>query len=325
MTATTATQTASAQTSGVAGNFRHQALFYSGLDDFVAGTCRFIREGIDAGEPALVVVGRAKIELLRRALGPEADSVRFADMADVGANPARIIPVWREFFSAYAGSGRRLRGIGEPIWASRSSAELVECQRHESLLNLAFADSSAWWLLCPYDRQTLDRNVLEEARCSHPFVTDERGEGPSKAYRGLASLAGPFDLPLAEPPPDAEVVRFEHGDLAVLRWFVWDRATSRGFSPGRAADLVLAVNEVATNSLRHATGSGDLRLWTSEASLICEISDEGHIDSPLVGRVRPVAGQTSGYGLWLANQLCDLVQVRSFTSGSAVRIHMNAG
>jgi hypothetical protein len=29
-----------------------------------------------------------------------------------------------------------------------------------------------------------------------------------------------------------------------------------------------------------------------------------------------------GYGLWLANQLCDLVQVRSFPTGSAVRLHM---
>jgi prepilin-type processing-associated H-X9-DG protein len=34
----------------------------------------------------------------------------------------------------------RLRGAGEPIWPERRPAELVECQRHESLLNVAFAD-----------------------------------------------------------------------------------------------------------------------------------------------------------------------------------------
>jgi hypothetical protein len=36
-----------------------------------------------------------------------------------------------------------------------------------------------------------------------------------------------------------------------------------------------------------------------------------------------VADQTSGFGLWLANQLCDLVQIRSFDGGSAVRLLMS--
>ena len=45
---------------------------------------------------------------------------------------------------------------------------------------------------------------------------------------------------------------------------------------------------------------------------------------PLVGRERP-AGPAGGYGLWLANQLCDLVQVRSFPAGSVVRLHMRVG
>ena len=35
-----------------------------------------------------------------------------------------------------------------------------------------------------------------------------------------------------------------------------------------------------------------------------------------------VHGQPGGYGLWLANQLCDLVQIRSLPAGTAVRLHM---
>ena len=49
--------------------------------------------------------------------------------------------------------------------------------------------------------------------------------------------------------------------------------------------------------------------------------DQAGASSPL-GRERPAAGQVGGHGLWLANQLCDLVQVRSFPTGSAVRLHM---
>ena len=52
--------------------------------------------------------------------------------------------------------GKRLRGIGEPIWAARTPAEMAECHRHEGLLNVAFADSPGFWLLCPYDTTTLD-------------------------------------------------------------------------------------------------------------------------------------------------------------------------
>ena len=43
--------------------------------------------------------------------------------------------------------------------------------------------------------------------------------------------------------------------------------------------------------------------------------------SPLVGRERPVSAQVGGYGLWLANEVCDLVQIRCYATGSAVRLH----
>ena len=119
--------------------FRHEALMYANTAEFVAGTVPFIRAGVEADEPVLVVESVEKIEILRAALGKDAGSVLFADMADVGANPARIIPAWKEFVSRHGGGGRRLRGIGEPIWKGRGPAELVESQRHEALLNVAFA------------------------------------------------------------------------------------------------------------------------------------------------------------------------------------------
>ena len=112
-------------------SFRHEALFYANHDRFMQGTTSFIRDGLAADEPALVVVSAEKIEQLQRALEDPNDLVRFADMDAVGTNPARIIPAWRDFVDEHAGV-RPFRGIGEPIWAARSPEELVECQRHES-------------------------------------------------------------------------------------------------------------------------------------------------------------------------------------------------
>src|SRR3954447_19900856 len=134
---------------GSHGRFRHEALFYADLEEFLEGTAAFLREGAQAGDAALAVVSGPKIEALRSRLNGHVDHVTFADMDEVGANPARIIPAWREFVDA--NPGRRLRGIGEPICAQRAPAELVECQRHESLLNLAFSDASGFHLVCPYD------------------------------------------------------------------------------------------------------------------------------------------------------------------------------
>src|SRR4029453_12727343 len=234
-------------------------LLYAGEVDFLAGTLPFIREGVAADEPVLVAVSAARIGLLRSALGRDADRGAFADMAGVGATPARITPAWRDFVAANDVARRRARGIGEPIWAARTPAELVECQRHETLLNLAFAGVPAWWLLCPYDTTTLGTEVLEEAWRSHPFVT-EGGVGIGSAtYHGLERAAEPFAAPLPDPPGEPAALSFELASLAELRGLVAGHAEAAGLDPARTADLVLAVDEVATNSLRHGGGRGTLR------------------------------------------------------------------
>src|ERR671931_1095561 len=180
-------------------SFRHEALFYAGRDDFVRRTAAFLRDALEAEEPTLVVVDETKIDLLREELDGAAGAIHFADMAEVGTNPARIIPAWREFVSRHAPSGRRLRGIGEPIWPERSAAELAECERHESLLNLAFAGRPSWWLLCPYDTEALEPAAVEEARRTYPFVLEDGAGRASAAYYGVDAIAAPFAEPLPEP------------------------------------------------------------------------------------------------------------------------------
>jgi anti-sigma regulatory factor (Ser/Thr protein kinase) len=302
--------------------FRHEAFLYSGEEQFLSGAMPFIHEALAAGEPVLVVVDSAKIELLRAELAGDEPEVQFADMSKVGDNPARIIPAWREFLDRRTAPGKRVWGIGEPIWAGRSDAELVEAQRHESLLNLAFADAGALSLLCPYDTGVLGADVIAEAHRSHPTVVQGGARRASDAYCGLDAVAAPFAEPLPEPRSRVRMVAFESADLADVRGFVADCAREAGLDCSRGDDLVLAVNEVATNSVRHGGGRGTLRAWQERDALICEVSDCGRLDDPLAGRQRPGTGAIGGYGLWLANQVCDLVQLRSFADGSAVRVHM---
>jgi anti-sigma regulatory factor (Ser/Thr protein kinase) len=302
--------------------FRHEALLYEGDHEFVAAATSFIREAVAVNEPTLVMVPGQKVTRLREQLDT-GDVVYFADMHEVGSNPARIIPAWRSFAMAY--EGRRLRGIGEPIWPQRSPAELVECQLHESLLNLAFADVPAFRLLCPYDTAALSADVIAEARRSHPFVL--AGERPtySQEYHGLEAVVAPSDDPMPAPPDHATELAFGPGQLAHVRAFVSHHAAGTGLSRARVEDLVTAINELATNSLLYGGAFGSVHIWVDTDGLICEVRDAGTISDPLIGRRSPETDQNGGRGMWMANQLCNLVRVRSSSEGTVVRVHIRHG
>ena len=90
----------------------------------------------------------------------------------------------------------------------------------------------------------------------------------------------------------------------------------------RASDLVLAVSEVAANTLRHTPSSGTLAIWHDPHEIVCEIRDNGVITDPLAGRRRPAPDALGGHGLWLVHQVCDLVELRSDNTGTTVRMHM---
>ena len=307
--------------------FQHEVVMYDGVEGYVDATVPFITRGLEAGETVLVVVPAQKIALLRSALGSRAENVMFRDMEQAGRNPARIIPLWKEFLQDVAGS-RRVRGIGEPIYEGRGQQELDECQRHERLLNEAFRSSPAWQLLCPYDTRALPGDVIAQAHRTHPWVLglgDADTELPSSnadfvdAALGASTLAGT----LPPPPPGLRVLHFEGGSLDMVRGFVRAHAQTAGLDTHQVNDLLLAVNEIATNSLRYGGGQGELRVWRVDQHLVCEVRDAGVITDPLIGRHWPDHLDHGGRGVWLANQLCDLVQIRSSAQGTVVRLHLH--
>lgn len=130
------------------------------------------------------------------------------------------------------------------------------------------------------------------------------------------------DVALYAAPRVTKELRFTGADLRTLRRFVSQQAREVSFEEDRVEDLVLAVNELATNSVRHGGGQGIARIWREGDMLLCEVLDGGHIDDPSVGRVCPTPDQQTGRGLWLVDRLCDSVQISSSSAGSVVRVHM---
>ena len=259
----------------------------------------FLVEGASVGAPALVATSAHHIDMLRA----ELDGVRqltFLDMPSVGRNPACIIPVWQDFIDRYP--GQELRGIGEPIWAGRSEAELDECHRHEALLNRAIAQDTPLHLLCPYDASALDPATLDRARHTHPMPGSP---GPD---RGDAVFAGPAP----RPPAAVRPLPVDMVDLRGLAARLRSEARGLGLGNDRADDVALVGVELCTNAIRHGGGAGAVAIWQEDGSVICQVEDGGGpLVDPLVGRRKPLPNQPGGRGLWLVNHLSDLVQIRS--------------
>jgi anti-sigma regulatory factor (Ser/Thr protein kinase) len=296
--------------------FRHEALIYSDAQEFLEGTVPFLRAALEADEPVLVAVSQGQTALLEAELGEDATRVRFADMETLGRNPGRIIPFWRQFVDQF--SGRPVRGIGEPVWPGREHHEIDECQRHESLLNVAFGGSSAWSLLCPYDGSRLSDEVLACVGASHQHVA---GKAVPEEAAGYLDGSDCFSGEFPGRPPEMDSLTFTRDGLAQVRRRVENAAALVGLPADRTADLVLAASELAANSVLHGGGTGTMRVWRDGDRLVVEVEDRGWIGEQLVGRVRPLPTQQGGLGLWLANQLCDLVQIRSGANGTTVRLH----
>jgi anti-sigma regulatory factor (Ser/Thr protein kinase) len=132
---------------------------------------------------------------------------------------------------------------------------------------------------------------------------------------------GRWDAP-DDPPPGAVTLIYRENQAAVRRWAA-DRARRAGLAPERVGDLVIAVGELAGNTLLHTSGPGSLSIWVADGEIICQVQDSGQISDPLAGTRRlDAADPGRGRGLWVVNQLCDLVEKRTGASGTTVRLHM---
>jgi hypothetical protein len=198
---------------------------------------------------------------------------------------------------------------------------LIESQHHEALLNLAFATGAELTLLCPYDIAALASSVVGEARRSHPVLVSRSGRRPSTDYRGLEAAAATVTMPLPQAPATAPEIVLDGLDPLVLSGFLFDLASRAALVEARQEDLLLAVIAVAHGL---AGRRGSLKIWGVDGAVVCEIRSQSPIYDPLAGREWPPSDRNSHRGLWVANQLCNLVQFRRLDSETVVRLHMAA-
>ncbi|WP_199441949.1 sensor histidine kinase [Umezawaea beigongshangensis] len=300
--------------------FGHEALLYHDTTELLAGTTTFLSEGVEADDALLVVTPEPGLSLLREKLGRLGERVTFLDMSEVGRNPGRILPGVLMAFAA-SNADRRVRVVSEAVWKGRSEAEYPACVQHEALINSAFAGRRAT-IRCPYDLSSLDERAVADAERTHPVLVERNRSRVSAAYDAAAAVAE-HDQPLPPPPGGVVAHPFEARQLAAMRHLVFQHALDSGLAQNVAEDLVLAVNELTTNSVVHATGGGVLRIWSEDDAVVCEVRDNGTFGDSPAGRIPPSPSSSfSGYGLMMTNMLCDLVRIHTSPEGTAIRVHV---
>ena len=302
--------------------YEHDLALYDSPDEVADVAVPFLRAGLEAGDRVVVVVGRQATAVLTEALAGD-DRVLVLDPADVYRlrTPAAVTAL-RELAEREAPPGRRVRVVGETVFGP-TPRQWLEWQRYEAVINQALHPQPLWGL-CLYDTGRLPAEVVDAGLRTHPNLVTAEGRRPNPDYQHPAD----FLRSLPTPPEPLEATEpllavDEVSDFVGLRHAVRAQLADLGGAPDLVEDLHLAIDEMASNAVRHGAPPVQLRLWAAGDRVVCRISDRGAgMDDPFAG-FGPAHGSDlsrGGMGLWLARQLCDHVDVIDDGVGLTVRL-----
>ncbi|MCW3063065.1 MAG: hypothetical protein JWN32_237 [Solirubrobacterales bacterium] len=293
---------------------RHHAFVYESDDEYVGRSVAFLKEGLEAGEGAIVGNARGGLAMMREALGRDADRVSFVDVSSTYTRPARAVAAYYGTFLSHLRRTPSVRAVAD-LQLGPTSAEWDEWMAYEAITNLAYSHLPVW-VLCTYDANALPDPVVESAGRTHPkmlgagWQASEDFEDPRAVVRKLAP----------EPYPLPELRSFSAGeDLEAFRERLARELAAERVPEAKALEMLVAGTEVAANAMRHGAGIEEVRMGRAEGRFVCEIVDRGSgFDDPVAGYLAPREG--TGTGLWVARQLAWRLEFFHSPGGFTARI-----
>ncbi|MGY1749055.1 anti-sigma factor RsbA family regulatory protein [Modestobacter sp. SYSU DS0511] len=302
--------------------FEHDALLYDSPDELAAVAGSFLLEGLALGEAAVIAVSEENTGLVREAVRNDPRVVVLERRALYRSRTPTAITTFRKVPTEYAAPGARARVVGEVDFGT-TVADRREWQRYESVINHAFAGLPLTGL-CVFDTQRLPQEVLDTAVHTHPHRRGSDGRVSNPGFIDPARYVTTLPVPVEPMESTTPALAVEDvSDFIGLRHTVRDRLAAVDGPDDLIEDFLLAVDEMASNAVRHGRPPVGLQLWVEPGTLVCTIRDSGRgWDDPFAG-YGPAHGQDlshGGMGLWLARQLCDHVAIRRDEAGNSVRL-----
>ena len=298
---------------------RHDMLVHTGEDEFVGRIAPFLLAGVEAGESVLAVSGPATRAALQDELGSGREHVTFIDADTVYIRPEAALASYDRTLRALADDGARgIRGVAV-LPGCDTVADWQRWIAYEAIVNRALAHHPAW-IVCAYDTSVVDPAVVADMRRTHPEVAGDDAcgchayEDPADVVRAIAPAAVPAPLPALRPlAPAADAPQFRAHLTAAME--------AAGVACDRARDMLLAASEVFSNADRHGGGLRDARAGVVDGRFVCELSDHGPgIADPLTGYLPPHDGADGGFGMWVARQATERMDLLADPAGLTVRL-----
>lgn len=272
--------------------------------------------------PVLTVFPDELAEQIGRRLGPVANDVDTLPYQDCYDIAPRTLARFVDTVHAYCAAGYRPTLVGGPLLVERKPEEVLGWMQMEAVLNDALADVDAH-LVCCYPRTGQPAWAYGAALATHPRVLVDGAASRNASYVDppafLASHPEPAPAPLRTP---STAFRFGGRDLRTIRRLVEQQGAQAGLPEERQEELVLAVNEAASNTLEHGPGSGTVKFWINDNGITCEVHDTGQFDQPHLGLLPPTPTSVRGRGLWLIRQLPDRTCLWQNDTGTTIRMTM---
>jgi anti-sigma regulatory factor (Ser/Thr protein kinase) len=308
--------------------FLHDAFLFDSPAHLVEVAVPWLREGLDAGDAAVIATSAGTADVLREALDGD-QRVHVLERGDVyrARTPTAITTFRGLRDERSAAPGATVRVVGEVDFGP-TERDWLEWQRYEAVINEALAGCSLWGL-CVFDTQRLPDPLIDSALQTHQQVRTRQGRRANPHFvepaEYLRTLPIPVE-PLEAGPP--RLAARDVSDFIGLRHAVAAELSGVPAPRDLVEDFLLAVDEMTSNALRHGRPPVSLRLWVAGDRIVCTIGDRGAgWDDPFAG-YGPAHGDDlsrGGMGLWLARQLCDHVDIWTDADGAHVRLTVRLG
>jgi anti-sigma regulatory factor (Ser/Thr protein kinase) len=298
----------------------HAVAVHHSRDDLLRQLLPLVEAAVERGEPVALAVQPSTMDDLSDAFGSVPGLLQLAT------------PEGREGGSGQTLAGRRARQLRELTEQAGAVTVISEHWNRfdgvdggfwtelDAAMNVALSDLPLQ-MTCFFPEMPLHLEILDGARRNHALllVGGEHRRNPEyqRPREVLAELPAPAPVLLG--PPDLRLA-FGAWQLNEVRDAVESSLLAAGYSPDRAEDVVLAVNEVATNAVEHGTSDAQISVWAAGDGFVFEVQDDGALHDPLPGLRAPHPSEARGRGVWIARQVCDSLHVWAGRTGTHVRM-----
>lgn len=303
-----------------AGGLRHAAYLHRSEKDLLDRMEPLARSALHRGERVALALRPTTQEALVLRLHEPSGIVRMGHPEDpeVASGQTLAVRRARELRSLTTASGPVT--VLSEHWDRYDGPDGTFWTELDAALAIALADLPVS-LTCFFPDMPLHQSVLDGAMANHPVLLSATGlvANPEHLPPREVIAARPARAPVVLGPPDLRR-RFGAWALNEVRALVERELIGIGFDRERAEDVVLAINEIATNAVEHGSPEAELALWTDRGGIVAEVHDSGVLGDVLPGLIAPHPGEPRGRGVWIARHICDTLHVWADATGTHVRV-----